>query len=216
MVCLASFAKLVICGVNVAILVAVVIAGAVIYNNVKSEEAKSFYDLYSGSTAFTIFIGVIVLVCITTLIGLALICFDPQWFRIVYFVFLFVVVLMEIITIGVVAKFKNASFDYLYERWNDKDNEKVVNEAQKVLKCCGFNETNATIEAKCKALNISEEYLNLTCQQKIVNAVKDNLQSFLIGTIVLAVFQIILLGLSLWWGFCYKEEDHITNITNIG
>ena len=211
MTCFASFAKFIICGVNVAILIAVVVAAAVCYSNLKSDtDSTKYIELFKTSTAFQIFIGVIVVVAITTVIGCLLICWDPQWFRVVYFVFLFIVVVMEVVAIAIIAKYTDKTMEYIDEKWTDEEFKSAVNATQYTFNCCGFNNTTDDQKLVCESQGLN---YTVTCYDALYTKVQENLDSFMYGTIALVVFQVVLVLLSFYWACCYKEEDHITDIT---
>ena len=218
-----SFAKGIIVSVNALIVIACAIVMGVCYQKMSTEDGKEYYDLFKKSTGFMIFIMVIAFCFVVCVIGFLLICCKNKCWRVLYCLGMTVVVIAEVACAAVIYTYTDKALDYVGEQWEKADTNKAVNtsvrSAEITFKCCGFKNATEKDLARCQEYSEDEyEPANMatTCYESLKTTIKDNLNYFGIGTIVILVVEVLLYIFSIYYACLAKEKiegEEDTDIT---
>ena len=221
MSCGAKFAKFIIGIVNLIILVAAIIVFAVCYAQLGGD-GKEYYDLFKTSTAFLVFIAVLVFCLVACVVGFLLCCCKSKCWRVFYAILLTVVIVVEIAVVAVIYSYTDQVITFVEKQWNKMDSDpgihKAVESAEQNLCCCGFNTTSTKDLDRCNNYTIegawTADCVNQSCLAKLTDTVNSNLKQFGIGGIVILVIEILLFIFTIYYA-CLSEEDVYEDITKI-
>jgi hypothetical protein len=201
-----SVSKVIIGLLNGAIIIGAIVAGVYLYQQRDNVPWASFA---LAEVPPRVILAVVCFAIASALIGLLAICCD-NCIRLLYLVTVVLVILIEISAVIVALVYKDKILTSIDDHWQDPDYQESRITVEKQFQCCGFETPEEVAECGFKPETGSE---NVTCKDKIAKSIATYEDKIVIGAVVLAVAEILLLISAAYLKLHKDNESHMPGIT---